>query len=122
MVIECRYTSLRKIQEGSSLASDFDTSDNVIDFRDSKCGMIQILRDGGDNNDGTFSLKVSLFCDPTTFIPYDPSGKSDIGGAECSDESLGWVFNDIPFRYAIVEYTKGTDTVGTASVWGMGKK
>jgi hypothetical protein len=117
LIIECRYSSLRKVDEGLALASDFE-SDNIIDFRDSKCGTIQLVRSGGDQNDGTFFLKISLLSDPTTFFKY--KGSELTPDADC--DSGGWVFTDIPFRYAQVCYTKGTDTTGTVNVWATGKK
>ena len=117
MIIEARHTSLKKIETGLPLNSDFE-SNNVIDFRDSKCGTIQVVREGGDVNDGTFFLKISLLSDPNTFFKY--KGSDLTLDADC--ESGGWVFTDIPFRYAQVCYTRGTDTTGTVNVWATGKK
>ena len=119
-VIECRNTSLRHIVDSLPLNADAE-AENIIDFRDSKCGTIQVIREDGDANDGEFYLKVSLLCDPTTFFKFDGSELPDPDDS-CDGPNLGWVFTDIPFRYAQVCYTKGSDTQGTFSVYCMGKK
>jgi hypothetical protein len=114
--IEARYSSLKLIDNLIPLDADY-VADNVIDFRDSKCGTIQITRTGGDQNDGEFSLKVSLLCDPSTFFCYPDSVLKD-----CDESNLGWIFQKIPFRYAQINYKKGTDTTGSFDIYATGKK
>lgn len=114
--IEARNSSLRVIHEDIPLDSDFSGT-VAIDFRDSKTGAIQIVRNGGDKNDGTFSLKWSLLCDLDTFVPLPDSELK-----ESDSDNLGWLFQKLPFRYLQVNYTTKTDSTGTFSVYATGKR
>lgn len=115
-IIRSTHTSLKKINDTAVLLTA-DHKSNIIDFREMNSGCIQIISEGGDVNDGTFSLEISLHCDPTTFAPY-PSG--DIQG--CADGNSIWILNHIPFQFGRICYTKGTDTVGTFNIYTRAKK
>lgn len=110
-----RNTALRVLAKDEPL--DQDLVVEIIEFREMNSGSIQVVREGGDVNDGVFALSVSNLCDPSTFAPY-PSG--DI--SDCTSENLIWLFNHLPFKFAMITYTKGTDTIGTFSVYAQGKK
>lgn len=90
---------------------------DIIDFKEMNSGSVQVWRQDGDQNDGTFKLLISNLCDPDSFALF-PASEVD---AACDGQNLIWVFNDIPYRYARISYEPGSDTTGTASVYARGK-
>ena len=114
-VLSTRNTSLIVGAKDKPLNANFIS--DIFDFKEMNIGSIQCVRIDGDANDGVFSLEISNICDEESFAPY-PS--SEVSG--CNERNIIWLFDKIPFRFARLIYTAGTDTTGTVSVYGRGKK
>lgn len=113
--IRATNSALKVVSKDKPLDASFNSQ--VVAFRDSKIGSIQVVRSNGDVNDGVFSLEVSNLCEEDTFAPYPLSEVSS-----CVDNNIIWLFDKIPFLFARLIYTKGTDTVGTANIYAIGKQ
>ncbi len=114
-VITARNTRLAEVAKDKPLSAVFVS--DTIDFKEMTSGSVQVWRKDGDANDGTFQLLISNLCDEDSFALF-PESEVD---AACDGQNLIWVLNDIPFRFARVSYTPGTDAVGTASIYARGK-
>lgn len=114
--VTARNNSLTVVEEGKSLASDFKSK--LIDFNEMNTVAIQAVVSGQDAEDGTFSLEVSLICDPNSFIPYDGSERTM--DADCNN--FGWEYRMFPWRYVRVCYTNGTLTTGQVTIYARGRR
>lgn len=114
-IITARNTRLAVVAEGESLAEDFRS--DIIDFKEMRAGSVQVVRTGGDKNDGDFIMYVSNLCAEDTFALYPGSEINK----KCDGQNLIWMLNDIPFRYAQIRYTAKTDTTGAATIYARGK-
>lgn len=115
-IILARNLKLAVVEEAIPITADFVSQ--LIDFKEMNTATIQAVVSGADVNDGTFSLEVSLICDPTSFIPYPDSLRSMSAG--CSN--FGWEYRAFPWRYVRVVYTHGSDTTGTVTIYARGKR
>jgi len=117
-IVDVRNYTLRNIETAKALTSDFKSK--ILDFKEMNVGAIQTIVTGADVNDGSFSLEVSLLCDPTTFITYPGSERSM--SLECSN--FGWSLDQVilSWRYFRVCYTRGSDTMGAVDIWARGKR
>lgn len=110
-----RNTSLVRIADSVPLSADFVS--DIIDFKEMNSGTIQLVIDGADVHDGVFTLKQSILCEPNTFAKY-PDGTLEMD-AGCPN--LAANIESIPFRFMLVEYTRGTTTTGTVSIYARAK-
>jgi len=109
------HTSLVKL--GTINLSQPTGESDIIDFREMNSGTIQIVVDGADVNDGVFTLKQSILCEPTSFAMY-PKGTLPM---DASCPNLAANICCIPFRYMKVCYSQGTDSTGTATIYARAK-
>ena len=114
--ITARNNSLTIVEKAKSVAADFKS--DLIDFNEMNTATVQAVVVDQDANDGTFSLEVSLICDPASFIPYPDSER--VMTADYSN--FGWEYRSFPWRYVRVCYTNGTLTTGTVTLYARGKR
>ena len=92
-------------------------SSDIIDYRDMLTGFIQVIWNAPDTFDGFFELWVSAFPDAATMGKYP--GSKHAMDADCN--SFSWNIQRMGFRYAMVKWTKGTQTTGSVFIVGTGK-
>jgi hypothetical protein len=116
MTILARNLSLAVVEENKPMTASFVSQD--IDFKEMNVATIQAVVDGTDNMDGTFSLEVSLICDPNSFIVYPNSLKLEADGCM----GFGWEMRTFAWRYVRVRYVAGTNTTGTVTIYARGRR
>jgi len=111
-----RHTSLVKIGE-FDLSDDTNPLSDILDFKEMTSGTIQIVVEGADMNDGSFKLYQSILCAESSFAEY-PGG---VLAMDSGCPNLAANISHIPFRYMRVQYNRGSDTTGTATIYARAK-
>jgi hypothetical protein len=116
MSVSCRNTELTHVALNQSLSANFTSQ--IIDFKEMNVAFIQaVVTTPPDAYDGQFTIKVSLLCDPTTFVHFPDSERT----LNASCNNFGWTFCCVPFRYALISYTKGSVTSGIVDLYARAK-
>jgi len=115
-IITSRNLELSEILKDQSLGVDFDSP--IIDFKEMNAAFIQAVVTNPSLLTGEFVIKVSIVCDPATFVPYPGSSRTLNG----SCNNFGWEFCCVAFRYAMICYTSNTTTDGVVDLYARAKR
>lgn len=115
-ILKARNNSLVFITE-IPLSADYMSP--LLDFHEMNSGFIQVVTTTSPANyTGEFLIKVSLLCEPDSFIPHPDSERT----LNDSCNNFGWSFCCIPFRYARLCYTANSTSDGEINLYARGKR